>query len=152
MKSFFIEISHNKVFLASVLSWLIAQSIKVLLGVIKEKKFDFRWFVGTGGMPSSHVAGVVAMATSVGIYQGYDSMLFGVALVFTIIVMFDAQGVRQATGIQAEILNEMIDDIYLKKGVEEAKLKELVGHTPVEVLAGAVLGIIIAFLFHAQVN
>jgi hypothetical protein len=148
MSEFFLELFKNKVFLAAVTSWLIAQSIKVLLGIIREKRFNFKWFVGTGGMPSSHVAGVVALATAVAFTRGADSVAFAISLVFAIIVMFDAQGVRQATGVQAEVLNEITADIYFKRGLKEEKLKELVGHTPVEVLAGAVLGIIVALMFY----
>ncbi len=146
MADFFIVLFKNKVFLTTVISWLIAQSIKVLLGIIREKRFNFKWFAGTGGMPSSHVAGVSALATAVGLASGMESVVFAVSLVFAIIVMFDAQGVRQATGIQAEVLNEIIADIYFKRGLKEEKLKELVGHTRVEVLVGALLGIIVALL------
>lgn len=146
MADFFIVLFKNKVFLTTVISWFIAQSIKVLLGIISEKRFNFKWFVGTGGMPSSHVAGVSAMATAVGLISGPESVIFSVSLVFAVIVMFDAQGVRQATGIQAEVLNEITTDIYFKRGLKEEKLKELVGHTRVEVLVGALLGIIVALL------
>jgi len=146
MADFFIVLFKNKVFLAAVMSWLTAQSIKVLLGIVREKRFNFKWFVGTGGMPSSHVAGVSALVTAVGIIIGPESVIFAVSLVFAIIVMFDAQGVRQATGEQAEVLNEITDDIYFKRGLKEEKLKELIGHTQVEVLVGAMLGVIVALL------
>ncbi|MFH1856108.1 MAG: divergent PAP2 family protein [Candidatus Omnitrophota bacterium] len=148
MKDFFIGITHNRIFFITVAAWLIAQSIKVILGAIRERRFNFKWFLGTGGMPSSHVAGVAALATSIGLHLGFDSSIFAVTVVFTIIVMFDAQGVRQATGKQAEILNKMMEDIYLKKHVEEDRLKELIGHTPVQVLTGAFIGILIAVLFN----
>jgi hypothetical protein len=148
MKTFLGDVTHNKIFLITITAWLITQTVKVFLGVLKEKRFNFKWFVGTGGMPSSHVAGVAALATSIGINFGFDSPLFAVTVVFTIIVMFDAQGVRQATGKQAEILNKIIEDIYLKKHVAEDKLKELIGHTPVQVLAGALIGILVAILLN----
>jgi uncharacterized protein len=148
MGNFFIEIGRNRVFLATLSGWFIAQAIKVFLGVIREKRFDFRWFVGTGGMPSSHTAAVAAMATAAGLVSGFDSVLFALALIFAIIVMFDAQGVRQATGIQAEVLNKIIDDIYYKRGLREERLKELIGHTPFEVLAGAVVGVLVALVFY----
>ena len=114
--------------------WVLAQMIKVILGVIKEKRFNFRWFIGTGGMPSSHAAGASALATSVGLEYGFNSPLFAVAAAFAMVTMFDAQGVRRATGYQATILNKMMDDIYWKGQIEEQRLKELVGHTPIEVL------------------
>ncbi|MCK4518751.1 MAG: divergent PAP2 family protein [Candidatus Omnitrophica bacterium] len=147
MGDFFGALFRNKVLLIAVLSWFIAQSVKVLLGIIKEKRFNFKWFVGTGGMPSSHAAGVAALAMAVGLSEGFDSVIFAVSLLFAVIVMFDAQGVRQDTGIQAEVLNEITDDIYFKRGIKEEKLRELVGHTPVEVLAGMILGILVSLVF-----
>ncbi len=143
-----LEFSRNYIFWTSAASWIIAQSIKVALGVFREKRFNFRWFVGTGGMPSSHAAGVSALATSIGVTYGFDSALFAIVLTFTLIVLFDAQGVRMAAGRQAEILNKMLDDIYWKKKLDEDKLKELLGHTPIEVFAGTALGIVISLLFY----
>ena len=145
-ENFFVEVVRNRVLIATIASWLIAQTIKVLLGIIRQKRFDFRWFIGTGGMPSSHAASVCALATAVGITFGFYSPLFAVTVVFTIIVLFDAQGVRRTVGKQAEILNRVLDDIYWKRKITEDRLKELLGHTPVEVLAGMVLGVIIAIL------
>ena len=148
MGNFFIVLAKNKVFLTTICGWFTAQIIKVFLGIIREKKFNFKWFVGTGGMPSSHAAGVAALAISVGLSCGFNSALFAIALIFAIVVMFDAQGVRQATGTQAEVLNKIIDDIYYKHGIREERLKELIGHTPFEVLAGAVVGILVALIFY----
>jgi len=148
MRDFFVDFIHNKIFWIAIIAWLLAQSIKVFLGIFRERSFDFKWFVGTGGMPSSHVAGVVALSTSVGLNFGFDSGIFAVTFIFAIIVMFDAQGVRHATGKQAEILNKMVEDIYLKKQVKEDRLRELIGHTPVQVLAGALMGGLIAFLLN----
>ena len=128
--SFFPEILKNKIFLITLAVWVLAQMTKVLLGVIKEKRFNFRWLIGTGGMPSSHTAGASALATSVGLGYGFNSPLFAVAAAFAMVTMFDAQGVRRATGYQATILNKMMDDIYWKGQIEEQRLKELVGHTP----------------------
>ena len=142
------EFSKNYIFGTTVAAWLIAQSIKVVLGVFREKRFNFRWFVGTGGMPSSHASGVSALATSIGVSYGFDSALFAVTLVFALIVLFDAQGVRFAGGRQAEILNKMLDDIYWKKKLDEDQRTELIGHTPIEVFAGAFLGIIVSLLFY----
>ncbi len=143
-----IEFSRNYIFWTSAASWAIAQTIKVVLGVFREKRFNFRWFVGTGGMPSSHAAGVSALATSIGVTYGFDSALFAVVLTFTLIVLFDAQGVRLNAGRQAEILNKMLEDIYWKKKLDEDKLKEFIGHTPIEVWAGMFLGIVISLLLY----
>ncbi|MFH1846593.1 MAG: divergent PAP2 family protein [Candidatus Omnitrophota bacterium] len=136
---------HNKVAMTTFFGWFMAQTVKVILGVVGERRFNFKWFVGTGGMPSSHAAGVTAMATSVGLYQGVGTSLFGVALMLTIIVICDAQGVRRAAGKQAGILNTIMDDIYWKKRIQENKLKELLGHTPVQVFAGIFIGLGVAF-------
>ena len=143
-----IEFGKNYIFWTSVAAWIIAQTIKVALGIFREKRFNFRWFVGTGGMPSSHAAGVSALATSIGVTYGFDSALFAITLLFTLIVLFDAQGVRLSAGRQAEILNKMLDDIYWKKKLDEDRLKEFIGHTPVEVLAGVALGIVVSLLLY----
>jgi len=137
------------IFWTAFTAWFIAQSIKVFIGVIREKRFNFRWFVGTGGMPSSHAATVAALTTAVGIATGMSSPLFCVTLVFTVVVLFDAAGVRRSSGKQAEVLNKIIEDMYWKKGVHQDRLKELIGHTPIEVLAGTVLGILVAVLLAA---
>ncbi|MBN1794236.1 MAG: divergent PAP2 family protein [Candidatus Omnitrophica bacterium] len=129
---------------------MIAQCIKVFLGIIREKKFNFKWFVGTGGMPSSHAAGVSALATSVGFTTGFDSLIFAVTLIFALITMFDAQGVRRASGMQAEVLNKILDDIYFNRGIKEERVKELLGHTPIQVLIGACIGFGIAVTFYSQ--
>jgi uncharacterized protein len=143
-----IEFSKNHIFWAGFAAWFIAQTIKVLLGVIKEKRFNFRWFVGTGGMPSSHTASISALATAIGMTYGFDSGLFALALGFAIVVSFDAQGVRRSSGKQAILLNKMMDDIYWQKKFDEMKLKEFLGHTPVEVFAGLALGVVVALLMY----
>ena len=139
--SFGSEIWHNRIFLNTLVVWVLAQTVKVVMGVLKEKRFNFRWFIGTGGMPSSHAAGVSALATAVGLEQGFDSPMFAVAAIFALVTMFDAQGVRRSTGQQATVLNKMMDDIYWKGQIEERRLIELVGHTPIQVLAGFLFGI-----------
>jgi len=143
-----LEFSKNYVFLTSFSAWAIAQTIKVILGVIREKRFNFRWFVGTGGMPSAHAASVASLSTSVGITYGFDSALFAIALTFTLIVMFDAQTSRLSSGRQAEILNKMLDDIYWKHKFDDEKLKEFLGHTPIQVFVGAGLGIVVSLLLY----
>lgn len=146
MEEIFTQILKNKIFITTVLTWIVAQSIKVVIGVIRQKKFDFRWFVGTGGMPSSHAAGASCLSTAIGFNYGFDSVYFALAASFAIVVMFDAQGVRRASGKQAHILNKVMEDIYWKGRIHEGRLRELIGHTPVEVIAGSLLGITIAFL------
>src|SRR3989338_694724 len=130
------SIFQNKVFLATLIAWVSAQTIKIAINSIKEKRFNFRWVVSTGGMPSAHSAGVMSLATAVGIQEGFYSTVFIATLIFALVIAFDAQGVRRATGQQAEILNKIMED----------RLKELIGHTPFEVLVGSVIGVIIATL------
>ena len=147
MVNLFTQLSQNKVFLTVLAAWALAQSAKVILGVITEKRFNFRWFVDTGGMPSSHAATVSALATAVGLKYGLSSSIFAITLVFAWIILMDAQGFRRSTGKQAETLNMILDDIYWKKKVKEERLKELLGHTPIEVLIGTVIGILTAVIF-----
>lgn len=146
MRDIFAELVRNKIFVITLLTWAVAQTIKVIIGIIRQKRFDFRWFVGTGGMPSSHAAGASCLATSIGLNYGFDSVYFALAAAFAIVVMFDAQGVRRASGRQAHILNKIMDDIYWKGRIHEGRLRELIGHTPVEVIAGFLLGAVVAFL------
>lgn len=146
--SFFKLIGENKVFWIAALSWFIAQTIKVIHTFIVNKRFDFTRFVGSGGMPSSHASFVMGLTTAVGLKHGWDSTYFAISLAVSLVIMYDAAGVRRAVGKQAFILNKMIDDMQHKKKniVTEKRLKELIGHTPVEVFAGAILGIIVANL------
>lgn len=146
MNNVFVQLFHNKIFLTVLSSWVIAQSLKVIVGYFIQKKIDFRWFVGTGGMPSSHTAGASCLATAIGLQYGFDSVHFALAASFAIVVMFDAQGVRRATGKQARILNKIMDDIYWQGKIQEHRLREFIGHTPVEVIAGFILGVVIAFI------
>ncbi|OQB12944.1 MAG: Divergent PAP2 family protein [Candidatus Omnitrophica bacterium ADurb.Bin205] len=146
IKELFTQIAQNKIFMTTISAWLIAQAIKVIIGVISQKKFDFRWFIGTGGMPSSHATGASCLAAAMGFEYGFNGPYFALAASFAIVVMFDAQGVRRATGKQARILNKITEDIYWKGKVPEGRLRELIGHTPVEVIGGFLLGVFIAFL------
>ncbi len=136
----------ERAFIAVLMSWFISQLAKVLRGFKKKKRFNFRWLFDTGGMPSSHSATVASLATVVGLYYGFNSMIFLITIIFTVIIMFDAAGVRRNVGRQAVILNKMLEDLYEKGQVPEQRLKELLGHTPIEVFAGAFLGIILALL------
>ncbi|HNX69173.1 MAG TPA: divergent PAP2 family protein [Candidatus Omnitrophota bacterium] len=138
--------SPERAFFAVFLSWFVAQFLKVLLGGAAKKKFDVRWLFDTGGMPSAHSATVASLAASVGLYYGFNTIPFLMALIICLITMFDAAGVRRHLGRQGKILNEVLDEFYAKGAVPEKRLKELLGHTPFEVIAGAFLGIIIAIL------
>lgn len=128
---------------------LIAQTIKFSLHLIFKKKIDFRLFTTTGGMPSAHSAFVVGLSTSVGLICGFQSIEFAIAIVNALVVMYDAAGVRRAAGRQAACLNRILDDFY-KHELQEigGRLKELLGHTPLQVFWGAILGIIYAYYIH----
>ena len=115
--NFFMQLGKNRVFITTALAWIIAQVLKVLIGFIREKKFNFKWLVGTGGMPSSHCAGATAFATSLGLEFGFDSPIAAIGMIFAIVTMFDAQGARRAIGKQAGVLNKMFEDIYFKKPI-----------------------------------
>lgn len=133
--------------MAVLLSWFLSQLAKVIRGLLREKRFNFRWLFDTGGMPSSHSATVASLATVVGLYYGFNTIPFLMAFVYSLIIMFDAAGVRRNMGRQAAILNKMLEDVNKGREVPEGRLKELLGHTPTEVFAGASIGIIFALLF-----
>lgn len=135
-----------RAFIAVALSWVLAQVIKVVRWTVMKKRFRTSWLLDTGGMPSAHSAAVVAVATSTGLFYGFQSIIFLVAVSFAILTMFDAAGVRRSVGKQAIVLNKMANELYEKGQIGETRLKELLGHTPVEVFAGAFLGIVITLL------
>lgn len=138
---------HNKIFLSGFIAWSIAQVLKIVTHYIQHKELDLTRIVGSGGMPSSHSSLVMGISTGIGIKYGWGSDIYILALVFSVIVMYDASGVRRSVGKQAIILNRIIKNLYQHKKIQEAKLKEFVGHTPKEVFAGALLGIITAHFF-----
>lgn len=139
------SIVDNYYLVSAFIAWFSAQLIKFLAHIFVHKKIDFRKLTSSGGMPSSHSSAVCGLAASVAFVYGFDSVSFAICFVFGIVVMYDAAGVRRETGKQARILNRMISDIMNKKPVYFPKeLKELVGHTPLEVLMGGLLGVAIA--------
>ncbi|MBF4693681.1 divergent PAP2 family protein [Fusibacter ferrireducens] len=138
------QLAQNKVLLASLLAWFVAQTLKVIITLLLEREFKFERFHGSGGMPSSHTSTIMAASTSIGLTMGFDTPLYALALIMSFIVMYDASGVRRSVGKQAKLLNDIIKDIYEFKHLQEERLKELVGHKPTEVAVGAVLGVLIA--------
>ncbi len=135
----------NSVLMTALMGWFVAQVLKIIL--IWDKKLDFKRIVASGGMPSSHASFVMALTASIGFTHGFDSGAFAISFVMSFVVMYDAAGVRRAAGQQAAILNKIVDDIENADYTHtNKKLKELLGHTPIEVLAGAILGIIIAVI------
>ncbi len=134
---------------AGILSAFFAQVVKFIIFTIRSKRINFKIFTTTGGMPSSHSAGVMAVSTSVGIIEGFSSVMFAIALGYSLITMYDAAGVRRAAGKTAACLNRIMDDFY-NHDVQAigGKLKELLGHTPLEVIMGATFGIVFALYYH----
>ncbi len=126
---------------AGILGWFVAQSIKMVCCLIKSHRLDFSYMVSTGGMPSAHSAMAVSLATSLGLCEGFDSAIFALGCAFAVVVMFDAQSVRKAAGEQAALLNQIVDELLHEHHLSENKLKELLGHTRLEVFMGMLTGI-----------
>ncbi|KAL4308621.1 hypothetical protein GQ457_01G055020 [Hibiscus cannabinus] len=141
---FVATLAANPTFVSGLFAWFIAQSMKVFLNFCVERKWDFRILFASGGMPSSHSALCTALTTSVAICHGVADSLFPVCLGFSLIVMYDAIGVRRHAGMQAAVLNMIVEDLFQGHPISQRKLKELLGHTPSQVLAGAMLGIVVA--------
>ena len=135
----------------SVSAWAVAQLLKMIFGLLREGRLDLGFFVRSGGMPSSHTALVCALATSAAITQGLNSIAFAITAILAMVVMYDAAGVRQAVSRQSIILNRIMRELIDKRPRDEVEhdLRELIGHTPFQVIAGAVLGILIAWLWLA---
>jgi len=139
----------NRILLASFLAWAVAQISKTILDLFRQRKLILTRLVSSGGMPSSHSALVTGMATATGRISGMGSPAFAIAVVIASIVMYDAAGVRRAVSIQARILNQMIDEAFQGSPMAEKRLRELIGHTPIQVFVGALLGIGVALLMTA---
>lgn len=143
--NFFQELMANRVLMVAVAGWFFAQALKVVFTYLLERRWDLGRFFGLGGMPSSHSAVVCGVAAAVGIQMGFYSVEFAIAFVLACVVMTDAAGVRRAAGRQAAIINKLVQDMMASgRGFTYERLKELLGHTPFEVLMGALLGVLLA--------
>ena len=136
----------NVCFWSAVAGWTVAQCTKMICGFIAIRRLDFHYLVSTGGMPSAHSAMVSALATAVGLRVGFGSPIYVIALALALIVMFDASTVRRAAGHQATLLNQIIDELFKEHHLSEQKLKELLGHTRLEVLMGCIIGVLVAMI------
>ncbi len=136
------ELFANRVFQATFIVWAGAQVLKFFIELLYRRRVNFRLLTTAGGMPSSHSASVSALATAIAIREGVNSSLFVLSLLFAVVTMYDAAGVRRAASIQAHILNQIIEELFQGHPISENKLRELLGHTPVEVFAGMLLGIV----------
>lgn len=131
-------------FWATLLGWTVAQTAKMINCLIESRRLDFSYMVSTGGMPSAHSAMASALATSLGLCEGFDSAAFVMGAAFAVVVMFDAQSVRKAAGEQAKLLNQIVDELLQEHHLSENKLKELLGHTRLEVFMGCLTGMFTA--------
>ena len=143
------EMLTNKVLVIPLCAWAVAQVIKVFISLVQGKRLDLRDFVASGGMPSSHTALVCALATSVAMTHGLDSVVFAITAILAAVVTYDAAGVRQSVSKQSIILSRIVMQLTEKrpKNELESDLRELIGHTPFQVIIGALLGILIAWLW-----
>ena len=133
-------------FWAALIGWFIAQLIKMISCFLRSGKVDFSYLLSTGGMPSAHSSMACSLAISIGLYEGFSSVSFTIGAAFSAVVMFDAQSVRKAAGEQAKILNQILDELLYEHHLSEKKLKELLGHTRLEVLGGLLTGFVSAHL------
>lgn len=140
------KVINNKFLYVPLIVWFCIQAFKVIYELVTTKKFNFKRIIGAGGMPSSHTAVVTTLAAMVGKSQGFDTPIFAIAVIFSLVVMYDAAGVRRAAGKQARLLNKIVETPGLS-GVEvQERLVEVLGHTPLQVLVGAVIGITVGLL------
>ena len=139
------ELFGNRVLQASLMAWASAQILKFIIDLLWWRKFNLRALTTMGGMPSSHSAAVSSLATGIGIVSGVGSTVFALAFWFALVTMYDAAGIRRAAMMQARILNQIIQELFEGHPISDTKLRELLGHTPVEVLVGMLLGIVIAY-------
>lgn len=145
MTKFFEHLVQDKILFAPLTAFLTAQILKGLLATVKGKKIILKRFFEAGGMPSSHSAMVTALAVSAGFSYGWSSSLFTIVVIFAVIVMYDAMGVRRAAGNQARILNQIVDELTRQgSNINIKTLQEFIGHSPLEVAAGALIGFIMA--------
>jgi len=142
----FYLIFRNEIIIIAFITWVLNQSLKLIVFYATEKKWDIRRFVGAGGMPSTHSALSVCVATTIGIKEGWESPLFALAIVVAFIIMADAAGVRRETGEQAKVLNKIILEFFKEIRIKDKRFKELVGHTPFEVIVGAFIGVAMAWI------
>ena len=146
--NFFNQIFHNQILMTAIVSWALAQLIKIIIELIRTHRINWQLIFATGGMPSSHSSLVVALATATGLRQGFGSSLFAIATVLAFVVLYDAQGIRRQAGNQARIINRMLQNVENAGIKVDKNLKELLGHTPIQVMGGTILGIIVALVMN----
>ena len=145
-------VNLNVALWAGVAGWTVAQLTKMLICLVQSRRLDFRYLASTGGMPSAHTSLVCALTTAIGLTEGFSSPLFAMSFIFSSLVMFDAQSVRAAAGKQARLLNQMVEELFKEHHLSETKLKELLGHTRLEVFFGMLTGITTTLAFFRVVG
>lgn len=140
------DLLRNRHLVAAGVSWLSAQAVKPMLYWITTRRWDWHWLYRSGGMPSSHSAAVSSLATGIAMSEGLDSAAFAIAMVTALVVLYDAAGVRRAASMQANVLNQILTELFRGRPIAQTRLRELIGHTPFEVLVGAALGVGIALV------
>lgn len=145
----FYEVITNEALVIPISAWAIAQLTKTAIALLQGKGLDFRYLVSSGGMPSAHSALVTSLATTVGMTQGFGSTVFGITVILALIVMYDAAGVRQSVSQQSVVLNRIVRELRLRHSITnlEADMRELLGHTPFQVIVGAFSGFALAWLW-----
>lgn len=142
------DIFKNDILICCFISWWVAQTFKVPILFLVEKKFSFKRFIGSGGMPSSHTALVSALCVMIGHFYGFDSGIFAISFCFSAVVMYDAAGVRRETGTQATVINKLLERIGNDgEPIRDSNLKEIIGHTPLEVLGGFIVGVAVSLIY-----
>jgi acid phosphatase family membrane protein YuiD len=139
-------ILRNHVLLTALAGWFIAQILKVLIDLIREHKVNWGLFFSVGGMPSSHSALVTSTAMAAGLYTGFDSPIFAIAVTIAMVVVYDATGVRRQAGMQAQTINVIVEELLQGHPISEQHLREVLGHTPLEAISGVLLGLLVASL------
>lgn len=140
------KVINNKFLYVPLIVWFCIQSFKVIYELATTKKFNFKRIIGAGGMPSSHTAVVTSLSAMIGKSQGFDTAIFAISVIFALIVMYDAAGVRRAAGKQAHLLNKIVETPGLSGVQVQEKLVEVLGHTPLQVLVGAIIGIAVGLI------
>jgi len=143
------DVFNNPSAWSAFFAWIAAQVTKMLCGFWRTRRLDFHYLASTGGMPSAHSSAVSGLATSVGLNWGFSNPLFAISALLAMVVMFDASTVRRASGLQAKLLNEIVDELFKEHHLSERKLAELLGHTRLEVFMGMIVGILVALLVNA---
>lgn len=140
------ELLRNRHLIVVAVAWFLAQGSKPVIYRVTQHKWDWHWLFSSGGMPSAHSAAFASLAAAVGILEGFDSAIFAIAVVTAIVVLYDAAGVRRSAGEQAKVLNQILEELFSGRPIAEEHLRELIGHTPFEVLMGATLGVTVSTL------